>query len=122
MKREEDQTVVRETSNSEFVDLMRDEINNGGGFVPFIGSGISSASGILMGLQFDEYLAYVVFLCVADKGYLREADPTQNGRWDLRRDGWPKQPTTKQVGIARKWRRSQFDKICDEWIPSAAAR
>jgi hypothetical protein len=52
---------------------------------------------------------------VADTESIGEADSTlDHRRWDLRGDGWPKQPTTEQVRIARKWIRRQFDKICDE--------
>jgi len=67
-----------------------------------------------MGVQFDEYLSYTVFLCVAETESIREAEPTLDSRWDLRTHGWPKQPTTEQVGIARKWIRRQFDRICEE--------
>ena len=52
-----DSGVVEETSNAGFVDLLGEQINHGGGFVPFIGSGCSSPSGILM----DEYLSYTFF-------------------------------------------------------------
>jgi len=110
----EKKPVVQETSNDEFINLLREQIDNGGGFVPFVGSGCSSPSGILMGVQFDEYLSYTVFLCVAETESIREAEPTLDSRWDLRTHGWPKQPTTEQVGIARKWIRRQFDRICEE--------
>jgi hypothetical protein len=110
----EKKPVVQETSNAEFINLLREQINNGGGFVPFIGSGCSSPSGILMGVQFDEYLSYTAFLCVAETESIAEAEPTLGRRWNLRSDGWPKEPTTEQVGIARKWIRRQFDRICDE--------
>jgi hypothetical protein len=109
----EKKPVVQDTSNAEFINLLCEQINSGGGFVPFIGSGCSSPSGILMGVQFDEYLSYTVFLCVAEIESIAEAEPMDR-RWNLRSDGWPKQPTTEQVGIARKWIRRQFDRICDE--------
>jgi len=42
----EKKPVVQETSNDEFINLLREQIDNGGGFVPFVGSGCSSPSGI----------------------------------------------------------------------------
>jgi hypothetical protein len=109
-------TAVRETSNGDFIEELRTEINNGGGFVPFVGSGCSSPSGILMGLQFDEYLAYTVFLCVADLESIKDADPRQRCRWDLRAYGWPSPPLPGQVEKARQWIREKFDEICGEFF------
>jgi hypothetical protein len=113
MSRDEN-AVVQEVSNTEFNDRLRVQINDGTGFVPFIGSGCSSPSGILMGVQFDEYLSYTVFLCVADTDSIAETGLGLEHRWDLRGDGWPKQPNSAQVRVAQKWIRLQFDKICAE--------
>ena len=98
--------------SSDFISELLDEINNGSGFVPFIGSGCSSASGILMGQQFDEYLACTVFLCVAEKGVIDKADDIHCERWDLRQSGWPRNPSPRLVLEARRWTRRQFDKAC----------
>ena len=76
-------------SDSEFLNLIRDQISQGFSITPFVGSGISAPSGILMGLEFEEYLAYVVYLSL-------------HKEWDVRRNGWPAHPTDEQVQTAKR--------------------
>lgn len=40
-----------------FIEKLLVELRAGYGIVPFVGSGVSASSGILMGLEFDRYLA-----------------------------------------------------------------
>src|SRR5690606_845364 len=51
-------------SETEFIEQIRRELRKGLGLVPFIGSGCSADSGILMGSQFTDYLGYVVWRCL----------------------------------------------------------
>lgn len=81
-------SAVTSVNATEFIERIRKQSYAGCGFVPFLGSGISADSGILMGQQFKEYLSYVVWLCVADPKVTKN-----ERRWDLRKNGWPEQPT-----------------------------
>ena len=110
---------VTRRSEREFVEQMRAQIKSGFAITPFIGSGCSSSSGILMGSEFANYLAYVLFICVAPTQHLCEQVKLQPNallpkqRHNLERDGWPKQPTPEAVGIARKWIFEEFKYICE---------
>lgn len=107
-----------EYSKEDFIDQFKNVVASGGGFVPFIGSGCSAASGIIMGQDFNNYLAYVVYRCVARprsessgrKG--GELDQKHSSRWDLRRDGWPERPHPEEIAGAKKWIRTCFDDVC----------
>jgi hypothetical protein len=88
-----------------FIDRLASQVKAGFGLVPFLGSGCSSNSGILMGEQFTDYLAWVVYLCVvksrADDGRL----------WNLLERGWPRHPSDAQVLEARTWALSEFSAL-----------
>lgn len=60
----------------------------------------------MMGEQFSDYLGWTVWQCVA--GSRGGAGPGDCKRWDLRRDGWPRQPTTVEVAAARLWALHEF--------------
>jgi hypothetical protein len=77
-------------SESQFVEQLTEEIRKGISLVPFIGSGLSAPSGILMGKEFAQYLTTTVFLCIEEKR-------------DLHLEGWPKFPSDKEVGNATAW-------------------
>lgn len=73
-----------------------------------------------MGRNFDEYLAYTVYRCVA-RPKLAEGERDRDltieqtdvcHRWDLRRDGWPPAPTQDEIRDAKKWIRKKFDDVC----------
>lgn len=98
---------------SEFVDRLILEIQTGKGLVPFVGSGCSAPSGIIMGQDFTSYLAFSVFLCVASKEEIEKVG-TYARRWDLRRNGWPPFPKPAQLETAKKWIQAGFKKVCDD--------
>lgn len=66
------------------LDLIQRDVKSGIGVAPFVGSGVSAASGILMGQQFDAFLTYALF-CSLQKGY------------SIHRKGWPTQPKTSDI-------------------------
>ncbi len=77
------------TDTTSFISGIKHELKGGLGFTPFLGSGISAQSGIIMSQQFSEYLAYTVF---------RVLSPGLGGkRWDIRRRGWPALPDGKAI-------------------------
>lgn len=100
----------------EFIEQLCNIVNSGFGLVPFLGSGCSSASGILMGQQFTDYLAFTIFICVAkDKDLAKahaNAPSIPSRRWDLRQRGWPQHPDQDCVEIARRWLSVKFQELC----------
>ena len=104
---------LQDKSNSEFItDIIRDA-NSGRKFVPFIGSGLSSPSGIIMGIEFTNYLAFTSYLVLSD--------PTKRSRthgegqlthWDLQRQGWPPLPSGNEVDATRAWVKERFTEVC----------
>ena len=92
-----------DATTRQFIARLSHEIRSGYGIVPFVGSGMSARSGILMGEEFTEFLAHVFYVVVA-----RPED-----RWDLRTTGWPKFPTKTEVGYARQWILDQFLRVCE---------
>lgn len=85
--------------NHEFIDQITKEHRAGFGFVPFVGSGLSVASGIITAQTFDSFLAHTVRLCCAK-------------RWNLRSNGWPPHPTRDESIETRKWIGAQVAKLC----------
>lgn len=84
--------------------LIADEVFSGHGFVPFVGSGMSAPSGILMGQDFGNYLAYTIFRVLG-------REPKHN----LRQDGWPKYPRDEEVDETRAWVKEKFEQLCHEY-------
>jgi len=72
---------------------------------PFVGSGVSAPSGILMGQDFTEFLAYTVYL-VIEKG------------WDIRRHGWPVYPDSTQAETAKQSIRASYDALLHRYKES----
>ncbi len=105
---------VRECKSSrDLIDRIRRDVRDGYGFVPFVGSGVSAPSGIPMGQEFDEFLAYTVYRVLATE----EERPKSRGdealpRWCVRRDGWPKYPNSKDAEDTRKWVLERYREIC----------
>jgi hypothetical protein len=95
--------IVANVSEAHFIDQVVVQLRAGFRLVPFVGSGCSSRSGILMGGQFHGYLAWTTFICVADP---RESRRPR--RWDLRRNGWPDPPTETDLEAARAWASAKF--------------
>lgn len=101
-------------TNQKFNDLLVEELSEGFGLAPFIGSGCSSPSGIIMGEEFSNYLAHAVFRCVCDPTS-QAPNPNQPAeRWNLLKSGWPEEPTDAQTNRARSWVMKVFTQRCDE--------
>jgi SIR2-like domain len=98
-----------ELGNRGFVDELVAEVRKGFGLAPFLGSGCSSSSGILMGQQFSEYLAWTVFLCVAQSEDLKMV--RRSRRWNLRTQGWPEPAEPNEMRTTRRWARREFQQI-----------
>ena len=95
---------VRTVSSKQLSMLIADEVFCGHGFVPFVGSGMSAPSGILMGQEFGNYLAYSIFRVLGKKP-----------RHDLPRDGWPKYPRDEEVAETREWLMEKFTLLCRDY-------
>jgi hypothetical protein len=95
--------VVLKRDEEDFIRDLVNAVSAGYRLVPFIGSGCSAHSGILMGNQFSSYLAWTVYACVADRR------PTP--RWNLRKQGWPPTPSPDQLTDARQWVTSEFSEL-----------
>ncbi|MDB6155526.1 MAG: hypothetical protein JWL90_3979, partial [Chthoniobacteraceae bacterium] len=94
-------------SSHDFTQWACEQVRDGYGFVPLVGSGISTKSGILMGVEFTDYLTWTVYRCVAWPG------KDQDGhRLDLRSDGWPRQPRPAEMRHAKKWVWRLFEEAC----------
>lgn len=83
----------------DFIDRIVADVRSGARYIPFTGSGISAASGILMGLDFTNFLANTVRL-VLEKQH------------DLRSQGWPRHPDSKSNEETRQWVFSGFENVC----------
>lgn len=81
--------------NSDFLKEIAEQVKLGYGFVPFIGAGLSQASGIITAQRFDALLAHTLRLC-CDQNH------------DLSRLGWPDQPSPQEVKLAHSWVEDQF--------------
>jgi len=90
----------------QFIERLKAQAQLGYGLVPFIGSGCSYQSGIMMGEGFSDYLAWTVFRCVAG-----EDDQGGQCRWDLREMGWPAQPSFEEVERARRWAFGRYKEV-----------
>ena len=90
---------------SAFILQLRKELRAGHSLVPFIGSGCSAESGILMGSQFTDYLGYVLWRCLV---------PVDDAHWDIRKAGWPPFPDQAGIQSARSWALQEFKCIADE--------
>ncbi len=102
-----DHCAVRFVTEHQLIQRLVAEVRCGFGIVPFIGSGCSARSGILMGGEFSDYLGWTVAKCVADRRGWQ--GPNIGGRrWDLRRSGWPEYPTAAQLEAARLWALRHF--------------
>jgi len=100
---------VRLIKEHSFINELVGQVRAGYGLVPFLGSGCSAHSGILMGSQFYDYLAWTVALCVAD----RKKWPVFGERWDLRLAGWPRSPTHVELRATRAWAMDGFKYLAE---------
>ncbi|MCW1926386.1 SIR2 family protein [Luteolibacter arcticus] len=98
-----------ECSNNEFAEKISELLAEGFGITPFLGSGCSAASGIMMGQEFTDYLGHAVYICVGGKGGKGEA------RWDIAKKGWPETPSESEIAEARVWVADRFDTVIKEY-------
>lgn len=75
---------IQGVTSTEFIEEIQSETRAGFGFVPLIGSGLSAASGALMGVEFAGYLAHAVNKVVGN---------STGPSWDIRNSGWPPLPS-----------------------------
>ena len=92
-------------SSSSFLEKLVESVRLGHGMTPFIGSGLSANSGIIMGQDFTEYLAYTVFRIAGGEG-----PPL-----DIARLGWPEFPDQKQVQKTVAWYQKAYSEICSRF-------
>jgi len=99
--------------STQFIARIRDFVNKGYGFIPMVGSGLSAPSGILMGQDFTEFLAYTMYLVLcppADRSIGRFLKT--DAQWDIGTDGWPNYPTETEMKEVKKWLMGQFETTC----------
>lgn len=101
-----------DNSNEEFSEKICDLISQGYGLTPFLGSGCSASSGIMMGQEFTDYLGHAIRICV--EGTSGDGDTTAS-RWDIARNGWPERPSEEEIVEARAWVRRKFDVLIKEY-------
>jgi hypothetical protein len=100
-------------STSEFINKIIQDADVGESFVPLVGSGLSNPSGIIMGLEFTNYLAFTMYLVLENpQKRPRTYGEGKTSRWDLAGRGWPPFPSSDEVKRAREWIREQFEKLC----------
>lgn len=90
-----------EVRTKDFISEIRASIRAGYSVSPFIGSGMSSPSGILMGQDFNNYLAHSVCKVI-------------RGNWDIRRQGWPELPNQAEHDGNRGYILQEFKRICGD--------
>ncbi|MEM9644901.1 MAG: SIR2 family protein, partial [Planctomycetota bacterium] len=99
--------------NAEFIGKLVHDADVGYSFVPLVGSGMSSPSGIIMGMEFTNYLAFVTYLILADPAERKRTHGEgQPARWNLLSQGWPPLPSESETEAAEKWIRNQFTDLC----------
>lgn len=98
-----DSTCVSEPSGpSAFIRNITKQIRLGASFVPFVGSGISARSGILMGQEFTQYLATTLYKAVG----------SPKARWKMRTQGWPADATPDELDDCVDWFSKTYKKVC----------
>lgn len=100
--------------NPEFISKIVQDADLGYSFIPFVGSGLSSPSGIIMGVEFTNYLAFTTYLVLADpKQRPKTHGENEPHRWNIAKKGWPPLPTKDEVDLAREWIRKRFVHLCE---------
>lgn len=95
-----------------FIEAVASQVTKKGyGFVPFIGSGISHGSGIMVGTALGQYLSYAIWRCVA--GYESGKNAGRDGM-TLVSKGWPGRPTQIQSQQVSEWATSWYCQLLDQ--------
>lgn len=99
-------------NKEDFIESVKRQVApEGYGFVPLIGSGISHASGIMVGTALGEYLSYAIWRCVAD--YEKDGNRGNDG-YTLVNKGWPGRPTQRQTAEVRRWATEWYCRLLDQ--------
>ncbi|NPU92945.1 MAG: hypothetical protein HPY82_13640 [Gammaproteobacteria bacterium] len=102
----------QQLSKEHFIEEIKHCVTHDGyGFVPFIGSGISHASGIMIGGALGEYLSYAIWRCVVD--YEIKGNAGKDGV-TLVNKGWPGRPTQKESQTVREWATRWYCRLLDQ--------
>lgn len=102
----------QQLSKEDFIEEIKHCVTQDGyGFVPFIGSGISHASGIMIGGALGEYLSYAIWRCVVD--YEIKGNAGKDGV-TLVNKGWPGRPTQKESQAVREWATRWYCRLLDQ--------
>ena len=88
--------------NKQFLERIRADLTEGYCLTPFLGSGISAPSGILMGQDFANFLAYSVYMVIEKS-------------WDIRRKGWPPYPAPDKVQDAKQKLRNTYERLIQRY-------
>jgi hypothetical protein len=103
---------ISEVTTDEFQRQIAKQFDRGYSFAPFVGSGLSSPSGILTGQDFTEYLTWAVYRSVGPKD---QGSQPQKDEWSPQRDGWLPFPKRDEVTKARIWVAEQFKSLCERY-------
>jgi len=101
-------------SSQKFIEEIRSYVHQGFSFTPFVGCGMSAPSGILMGQDFSNFLAWTMYLVLRDPN----TDTSNSSvvehaqRWKMRTNGWPQFPNKSQSECVKKWVSERFYEIC----------
>lgn len=82
-----------------FIALITAELAGASRITPFLGSGVSAQSGIIMGEEFPKYLAWTVSQVLQKK-------------WDLQNRGWPPFPSSDEKEKSHKYLLEKFLEWC----------
>ncbi len=93
-------TPLTDVPEEQFISEIRDAVRKGFRITPFLGSGVSAQSGIIMGEAFPQYLAWTVFQVLEAK-------------WDIRTRGWPPFPSSKEKDDAHEYLLNLYLSWCD---------
>jgi hypothetical protein len=115
MATEKNSAVVKR-DQEEFIKAIKDQIAKGFTFTPLIGSGVSAASGLILGSDLEDYLTYVVYRAVAPTKVQPLESFVRRSRWCVRGDGWPRRPTENQMNTARIWLAERYRLMLDERV------
>lgn len=85
-------------NSQRFCQLIKQELDSGFGFTPFIGSGLSVLSGIPTGQEILDYLAF----CISD---------VIDRRWNPRKDRWPDLIKSKKGEERNQWIKETIDSV-----------
>lgn len=102
----------KELGKEKFIATIKKRVmQEGYGFVPLIGSGISHGAGIMIGSALGEYLSYVIWRCVGD--YENGGNVGRDG-WALVNRGWPDRPSQQQTQAVREWATREYCRLLDQ--------